>query len=301
MMIVAVCLLVICIMQFVYIFHMRKRLSNWLVDLTSVKNSLHQKIFTKDRGMLANINFVLNDILEENQKQLLHLKQSGNAQRQLLTNLSHDVRTPLASITGYLEACDSGSANDMQEYIHVACLKSLDLKILIDKLFEWFKLNSGEQDYQFGSYDINELTRELVIEWLPLFEKNQISFSVFASDEEWLLWIDPMAIKRILNNLLQNAVYHGKCSHITIRIKKTEHTVTITISNNGNTIPADKLPYLFDRLYQCNPVRSETGSGLGLAIAKELTHAMAGELSVASTPDEETAFSLLFPIYVREK
>lgn len=87
-------------------------------------------------------------------------------------------------------------------------------------LFQWFKLSSHEQVYQMKDYDINELTRELIIEHIPALEKQQVSFAVNIPDDEWLVTIDRVAYARILNNLLNNAIKHGKCSKIEIGIEK---------------------------------------------------------------------------------
>ena len=114
-------------------------------------------------NILAEINFELNRILKESRRQFVKLQRAEAASHQLLTDLSHDVRTPLSSLTGYLEALDLHTAKDTEEYIHVAYRKALELRELTDMLFQWFKLTSDEQRYQMNIYDINELTREIQV------------------------------------------------------------------------------------------------------------------------------------------
>lgn len=300
MMVLTIILAFICIGEFYYILHIQKQLAAWLDFLKSVPETPKRNSFVKGNNILADINFELNSILEEYRKQFVRLQRAETANQQLLTDLSHDVRTPLASLIGYLEALDSQTAKEKEEYIHVAYRKALDLQELIDMLFQWFKLSSHEQLYQMKVYDINELTREIIIEHIPVFEKKQISFSVSIPDDEWFIKIDRMAYARIISNLLSNAVKHGKCSLIEIKIQKNKDKALVSVSNNGIAIPDNELPFVFRRLYKCDAARSESGNGLGLAIVSELTSAMSGKISVQSIPKGMTTFYLTLPLIVRK-
>ena len=303
-MIVAVCILcILCIGQAMYVYHIRKQLSEWLDYLKNIRKAPEQKSFVKDRGILAEINYEMNDILAESRKQFVRLIKAEEANKQILTNLSHDVRTPLASLIGYLEALEQGRVkeNERKEYISVAYKKALNLKELVDNLFEWFKINSNEQEYEIKEYDVNELTRQIVIGYLPIVEDKKISLEVDIPDEEWFLLIDKIAYERVINNLFSNALKHGKCSRIKIGIKKSNDMAVIEVYNNGVTIPKEELPYIFERLYKCDSARSQSGNGLGLAIVKELVTAMHGNIEVTSMQGEKTSFFISFLFYVRKK
>ena len=286
----------VCIVQFCYIINIRKQLNEWHVFLKNVHDTPKRKSFVKGNNILAKINFELNGILEENREQFVKLQRAENANKQLLTDLSHDVRTPLSSLVGYLESLDAQTVKNKEEYIHVAYRKALDLQELIDLLFQWFKLASNEQLFQMKNYDINELTRELIIEYIPVFEKKKIAISVNISDNEWFVKIDRMAYRRIINNLISNAVKHGNCSFIEIEIQKTEEQVLISVSNNGTAIPLNELPFVFNRLYKFDTARTKNGNGLGLSIVSELTKAMSGEITVQSIPGGMTTFYLTLPL-----
>ena len=156
-------LIFVCTGEFLYLLHIRKQLAGWLEFLKSLPQAPMRNSFVKGNRLLAEINFELNAILAKSRGQFVKLQRAENANHQLLTDLSHDVRTPLASLTGYLESLDSQCAKNQEEYIHVAYRKALDLKELTDMLFEWFKLASDEQRYMMVPYDINELTREVII------------------------------------------------------------------------------------------------------------------------------------------
>lgn len=288
-------LFLIAVGEAFWILRVRRQLGDWLEYLKEVKENPGQKLFVKGDGILAKIHFEWNELLERNRRQLLELKRAEEANQQILTNLSHDVRTPLASLTGYLEVLDRKKAEDLDTYIHIAYRKALDLKELVDILFEWFRIHSKEQSYQMEYYDINELTREIVIEFLPLLEQNGITLKMESSEEEWILRIDRVAFKRMVRNLIYNAIQHGKCDLIRIELQKKEKGVLISVFNNGIAIPKEKIEFVFDRFYQCDAARSGNGNGLGLAIVKELVMAMGGEISVESAVGYGSTFYLEFP------
>ncbi|MCM1100235.1 MAG: HAMP domain-containing histidine kinase [Clostridium sp.] len=284
----------ICLLQLIYIKRMRRQLKEWLSDLKEIHGSPCQKLFTVNKGILSDITFELNGILSDDQKQIGQLKKADMANRQMLTSLSHDVRTPLASLIGYLEALDNDLADNPKEYIKISRQKALALKNLTDMLFEWCKISSDEQQYRVMQQDVNELTREILIEWIPIMERKKVELKTDIPDDEFLIDIDDAAYKRIINNLINNAIYHGNCSVISVSVIKKETVISISVSNNGVPIPQDKLPFIFERLYKCDDARSETGSGLGLSIAKELVLAMDGEIKVTSSM-QETVFIIDFP------
>lgn len=294
-------LTVVCAGEFLYLLHIRKQLAGWLEFLKNLPQAPMRNSFVKGNRLLAELNFELNTILAKSRGQFVKLQQAENASHQLLTDLSHDVRTPLASLIGYLESLDSQCAKNQEEYIHVAYRKALDLKELTDMLFEWFKLASDEQRYMMETYDINELTRKVIIEHVPLLEKKQISVSADIPEDEWFVSLDKMAYARIIGNLFSNAIKHGKCSLIEIVVKRQEEDVSVFVSNNGFAIPEKELPFLFERLYKCDFSRSESGNGLGLAIVRELVTAMSGDITVKSIPGGKTTFCILLPLIVRKK
>lgn len=290
-------LLLLCFGQFLYISRLRKQTEDWLSILQAVSQGKQEKIFTKGSGIMSDIGYELNEIIETNKKRITYLNKVDEAKKQILTSLSHDVRTPLASLLGYLEALENGMENktEQQEYITVAYRKANDLKSYVDMLFEWFKLNSKEQQFHFDTVDINELTREIIIEWLPGLEKENIEVRAQISDDDLLISTDSMAYKRIINNLIQNAIHHGHCTCISIIVEPRIEKVLITVINDGSHIPPEQLPYIFDRLYKGDHARSGKGSGLGLAITKELAEALHGEINVTSSQTLGTCFQDTLP------
>ena len=282
---------------FVYLRRERNQQKEWLAQLKQFHAGDQERLFCKQTGNSAEIAFELNRIVGENQEEIRQYKRADQANRMLLTSLSHDVRTPLASLLGYLEALEKGGLSEFEtkEYISVANRKAGDLHQFTDTLFDWFKLNSQEQQFQMVDLDINELTRETLIEWIPVFEQSEVEFVLDIPESENVVSLDRLAYTRIINNLLQNALNHGQCSKISITVKKEENFTGIDIGNNGHAIPAAQLPYIFDRLYKGDVSRTNRGSGLGLAIVNELVHGLGGDIRVTQSDEVETIFRLTFP------
>jgi signal transduction histidine kinase len=301
--VVIVILFCLCSGQFLYIRRIKKQEQDWLNILRGIQGGERDKLFAKGNGQIADISYELNKIIDTNLIQIAQLKKADEANKQILTGLSHDVRTPLASLLGYLEALQKGSLDEVekQEYLEVAFRKANDLKAYVDMLFKWFKLSSNEQQSVIETVDINEQTREIIIEWLPVLEQSSIALSVNIGDEDLPVSIDRMAYSRILNNLMQNAIQHSHCTQISIIIRQDVNRVLISVVNNGQIIPEDQLPHIFERLYKGDRARTGKGSGLGLAITKELVANLHGEISVSSTQNEGTKFQISLPIQVRKK
>ncbi len=268
MIVFCVILIIVCMGELFYILHIRRQPGKWLCFLKGWHKTPERKSFVKGNTILADINFELNRILEESRRQLMKLQRAEQANQQLLTDLSHDVRTPLASLTGYLESLDSHNAPKPEEYIHVAYGKALDL--------------------------------QAIIEQIPILERSRILLSTDIPEDEWFVQADQTAYARMINNLLNNAVKHGKCSLIEVAVKKREEKILVFVSNDGVCIPQKELPYIFDRLYKCDSARRESGSGLGLAIVRELAHAIGGEITAQSVPEGSTTFCLTLPLSVRK-
>lgn len=287
-------LAILCLGLIIHDIRVRKQLLEWLDYLKNAQEEPDRKVFVQGSGTIAEINFQINQILANNREQLAKAAKSELASRQILTNLSHDVRTPLASLLGYLEALVKNGVQkeEQEEYLQVAYRKALDMRELVDILFVWFQLNAKEQVYHLAPYDINELTRQLIIGYLPVAQQEGIAVTTEIPEEEYWVLLDAVAYERIIDNLFKNAVKHGKCTRIIITVQKKEESIAVTVANNGKVISAEHLPYLFERLYRCDPSRPQGGSGLGLAIAKELAEAMDGAISVESTDKEGTLFTV---------
>ena len=214
-----------------------------------------------------------------------------------MTSLSHDVKTPLASLVGYLEAVESKMVTgaEQEEYIQVATEKAHHLKDFVTALFEWVKLDAGEQVFHFELCDLNELSRNIMADWVLLLENHSFTYEIEIPEAEYMTRVDPTAYTRILNNLLQNILTHSAASQVSLTVTETEQQAKIVVADNGKGISASDLPHIFERMYQCDHSRSAKGNGLGLSIAKELVSIHKGTITAASVPGAGTTFTIILP------
>ena len=298
---IIVTLSLICILCIFLFVMQRKQLRQMLDVLVAAKNGENKKIFIKDNGVVSKLSFEINELIYSHNQELSRQKRLEQANKELLTSLSHDVRTPLTSLLGYLDALESDIVDDgeKEEYIKIARKKAYDLKRLIDTLFDWFKIDSKELKLIMQDTDICELTKEIVIDWLPTLEQKEITPEIEIPDEEWILELDTSAYKRMVSNLIQNAVEHSSCSHLKVAAKQNNGIISIIVKDNGIGIGKDKLPQVFERLYKGDTSRSRQSSGLGLSIVKELAKMHGGRVTVQSNIGEYTEFTIELPMFKR--
>ena len=261
------------------------------------RGNLNRRILARESDMTKQICYDINQMAISNQARLIGQRQADQAYKRLMTSLSHDVKTPLASLVGYLEAIESGivSGEEKEEYLHVAFDKSQHLKHFVESLFEWVKLDAGEQLFHFEYSDLNELSRNIMADWVPVLENSGFEYEIEIPETECSIRIDPNAYTRILNNLLQNVIVHSKGNQMILSISAKENYAIITVKDNGIGILPVDLPHIFERMYQADHSRSAIGNGLGLSIVKELVSAHKGKITVTSTPSFGTEFTITLP------
>lgn len=261
------------------------------------KGNLNRRILATKSDLTRQICYGINEIALNSQVQLTQQKQAEQAYKSLMTGLSHDVKTPLASLVGYLEAIETGlvTGKEKDEYIQVASDKAHRLKDFVTALFEWVKLDAGEQIFHFEDADINELSRNIIADWIPIFEKANLKYDIEIPEDEYRIRVDANAYMRILGNLLQNILVHSKADHMKLEITEDAQQVRIVVTDDGKGISEEDLPHVFERLYQCDHARSARGNGLGLSIARELVSAHKGTITATSAADSGTAFMIVLP------
>ena len=258
----------------------------------------NRRILSATDELTASIAYEVNDIVSSYEKELSLFRQTEEVNKQLMTSLSHDVRTPLTTLIGYLDAAHKGivTGKDKDEYVEIARRKAHDLKEYIDVLFDWFKLNSDEFVLSIDPVEAVELTRNILIDWIPVFEDKQIDYSIDIPEQPFRVRLDPDAYMRVLNNLIQNVIVHSHADKIQISLSKQDMNMKILVADNGVGIEKDDLKHIFERLYKCDKGRSEKGSGLGLSIVHQLVEKMNGTITAESTPGNGTMFALYFPL-----
>lgn len=272
-------------------------------DMTDALNDIeagngNRRILAVDNELTADLSYKMNEIVTRYEEQLSGLRAADETNRQFMTSLSHDVRTPLTTLIGYLDAAHRGvvTGQEREDYLEVARRKAHDLKDYIDVLFDWFRLNSNELSIHIERVELAELTRNVLKDWIPIFEENHLDYEIEIPEKPLYAEVDLDGYARIINNLVQNVIAHSRASQIKLEMARNEKEIEINIADNGIGIEEVDLPHIFERLYKCDKGRSDKGSGLGLSIVGQMTEKMDGRITVQSEPNQYTIFTVCFPV-----
>lgn len=277
----------------------KKQISEMNEVLTDIKNGNgNRRILLAANELVAPLAYKINEIVVSYENSLSDQKHTEETNKQLMTSLSHDVRTPLTTLIGYLDAVhkDIVIGKERDDYIETARRKAYDLKEYIDVLFDWFKLNSNEFSMSINFVEAGELTRNILIDWIPIFEDKQLNYNIDIPEQPFPVKLDPDGYKRILNNLIQNVIAHSHAEKIELTLLNQNENMKILLSDNGVGIEKEDLQHIFERLYKCDKGCSEKSSGLGLSIVYQLVEKMNGRIIAESIKGKGTVFTLLFPL-----
>lgn len=288
---------------FIIIVNKYMRIHKHINEITDVlkevlkgNNNLH--LFSYNGDKTAQLSLLINQLMDSYQKERITVNREKMARKQLLANISHDVRTPLASVIGYLEAVILGVVHNTEKdvYLDIALKKSYDLKQRVDLLFELVRLDANEIHFNREKSDICELVRSVIIDFIPIVEKNDIILQVKIPDKEYFADVDVSAFTRVVQNLIRNALTHGKSGfYLGVKVYLQGKNVCIDVIDHGDGISKKDITFIFDRLYQGDTSRTQNG-GLGLAIAYEIVKKMGGTISVDSKESKYTVFTVQLPL-----
>ncbi|NMM63997.1 HAMP domain-containing histidine kinase [Clostridium sp. P21] len=233
-------------------------------------------------------------------------KEYEENRKTLIANISHDLKTPITSINGYVEAILDGVAHSpdtINSYLKTIHSNIDYINRLIDDLFLFSKLDMQKVDFKFEKVKIKPFMQDLMEEFAFVLGEKNIKFSFTDKIEREIeVNIDGKRIYQTIRNIIGNAVKYGEKETLAISIglKDEKDHIKIIISDNGPGIAPDKLPYVFDRFYRIDTERTKDlmSTGLGLAIAKEMVEAHGGKISVQSILSEGSTFIVELPIVI---
>ena len=252
-----------------YVFKINRRLKEFNQILLEIeKGQSKQKFLLKKNNRIDQVGFRVNSILYKYEKRIEESNIELEANKQLMTSLSHDVRTPMTTLIGYLDALDLKlvSSDKEEQYLRLAKEKAYDLKKYIEVLFEWFRINSDEEQLEIKAVDITEETRRIFLDWIPIIEEHRIGYNIEIPEKAIIVEIDEDCYMRAINNIVQNIFTHSKAANISA--SEGNGKFRLEIGDDGIGIAKEDLNYIFERLYRCNKGRSGKGNGLGLNISK---------------------------------
>ncbi|HIU78353.1 MAG TPA: GHKL domain-containing protein, partial [Candidatus Avilachnospira avicola] len=233
----------------------------------------------------------INRMSEELKELLRSEREAEQTKNDLITNIAHDLKTPLTSVIGYLELLCDGKVELSREmekkYLRIAYNKSRRLEQLIGDLFSFTKLSYGKITMKVGYVDIVKLLSQLLEESYPVFAEAGLSYELRSNVDELEIAADGNLIARVFENLIGNAIKYGaEGKRVIVRItaEPQNDAVEIRVINFGYVIPEKDIPFIFDKFYRVDQARSTKtgGSGLGLAIAKEIVDMHGGSIGVTS-------------------
>ena len=260
---------------------------------------LNTNIDVKGDNEFSEIAASINKMAEEIRVLMESERHNEKSKNEMITNIAHDLRTPLTSILGYLDLINKRDLSEetKKEYLKIVYEKSKKLQDLIESLFSFTKTNSSKLVLKIDKIDIIKLLCQLMEEFYPNFENKGITCSVNANEDSCVIEGDGTLLARLFDNLINNAIKYGADGkRIDIKISVEKKIVKIAVINYGKVIPANELPLIFGKFYRVDQARNSNtgGTGIGLAIAKNITELHHGIIDVSSDLSG-TIFSVTLP------
>jgi signal transduction histidine kinase len=296
------------LMLFAYLTRRLKRLAIVMdsPDMTQATSRL-ASILGEDRqhgDEIDRLTYTFKQLVDRIQTQIENLKQADSLRRELVANVSHDLRTPLATLQGYIETLllkNKGmSDKDRQQHLEIAIQHCKRLSKLVNELFELAKLDSREIQVRHEPFNINELAHDVVQKFNLSAKERQINIQIDPDQHLPFANADIAMIERVIENLLDNAVRHTpEGGSIRIGFSSQNGDIAVSVSDTGCGIPEEDLPHVFDRFYHKDRTQeSKTGySGLGLAISRRILELHNKSIIVESKVGSGTIFIFFLPAY----
>ena len=221
----------------------------------------------------------INLLVDRYRKDISELKRKDETIKETITNLAHDVRTPLTSIEGYakiLKGSENLSEKD-QEAVETILERSDTLRRLLNQLFDFARLESDSFEYHEAMIDLNAILRKTAVSFYSNFEAKGEEPDIQIAEEEFKRMGDPDAVTRVFSNIIFNALVHGKTNYSIASWQEPE-AYAFCFQNDAGDIALEDLERLFDRFFTTDKSRSKKTTGLGLAIAKKIVTHMGGEI-----------------------
>ena len=251
-----------------------------------------QRVQSKDRGEIGELAQTFNSMASD-------LERAEKLRQNMVADVAHELRTPLANVRGYLEALRDGVIKPDTETIRSLDEEANLLSRLVEDLQELSLAETGELKLIYQPADISRLINQVVAAVQMQAKAKGISMSIDSAEALPAVNIDSQRIKQVLRNLLDNAITHtNKGDAITVIARKRPNCVKVTVTDTGKGIPPETIPNIFERFYRVDKSRARAtgGSGLGLTIAKRLVEAHGGKIEVQSEPGKGSTFSFTIPV-----
>ncbi len=298
--ILSLCVILILLLMIVFqrLFIRRKRekelseIARKLGDILEKDSDEKVMVFTDDKALMDVVGEI-NRLLYDRQKIKAGRKREEEASKKMLSNISHDMKTPLTVILGYLEILRLKDPED--EALKKTEEKAKQVLELINRFFTLAKLEAGDTDMELTKFAVNELCRENVLGYYDILQQKDFRVEISIPEKAVYVRGNEEAVQRILQNLLSNALRYGSDGkYLGLFLREEENHVYIDVADKGKGIDRESAAHVFDRLYTMEDSRNREiqGTGLGLTIAKNLAKAMGGDIILNSIPYEKNVFTV---------
>ena len=294
---VVVCILFLVVLYQRFIFGRGiqakiKRINKKLEEILETGSDEKVMVFT-DNPVLMELGGQINRLLIDRQKIRADFKREEISSKKMLANISHDIKTPLTVILGYLEIMRLN--HEDHEMLKKVQTKANQVMNLINQFFTLAKLESGDTNINLGKVNINEICRENVLEFYDILLQKDFDVDLFIPETAIFVQGEKEALQRILYNLLSNVIRYGSDGkYLGVFLRQDKGNVYIDVVDKGKGIEQEFASNVFDRLYTMEDSRNREiqGNGLGLTIAKNLAKQLEGDIFLDSIPNVKTTFTV---------
>lgn len=253
-------------------------------------------IFTENRELME-LAAQINHLLDHLEKVAADGRRSQMASKKMLSNISHDIKTPMTVILGYLEIMILKEA-PTHEMLKKVETKAQEVLRLMEKFFTLAKIESGDMDMELSKIDVCQICRESLLDFYQLLTQADMQVDIVLPDKAVYVRAHPDALQRIFCNLISNVIRYGaQGNYLGVFLRTDKNNVYLDVVDKGQGIPSNFQEHVFDRLFTMEDSPSVQGSGLGLCIAKSLALQLGGTITLDSTPHVRTTFTLKLKKY----
>lgn len=277
---------------------------NKLIDILSEQSNQKLLILTGDTELKLLLGDI-NEILESRQKIVASQVRTELSIRRMLSNISHDLKTPLTVVLGYIETIQLDlhmSTEERTLLLNKVHTKAAEVRELIQQFFDLAKLESGDQNLQLSQVNMNEVCRRNILTFYDILQAEGFEVDIQIPEEPIYGYANENALDRMLHNLISNAIRYGAHGKfIGIILRKDESFLCVDVWDKGQGIPEIYQDQVFERMYTLEDSRNKSnqGSGLGLTITKRLAQSMGGDIVLHSTPFVRTVFTIRLKKHLR--
>lgn len=259
------------------------------------KERINISLNDKDIEKLAE---TINNNMRENKQIEIDIMKREERLKQNISDIAHDLRTPLSSIMGYITLLDNCTEKEKKEYINIIQRKSEELNLLINNFYEVSLLDNSSLKIDITSIDIVQVIMDIVISNYALIKNNKIEINNRVPEKQIKIYGEEITCKRIIQNLVSNSIKYST-GYISIELDELENEVVFTIKNNVSNLKESDIEHLFERCYTVDKSRNRSGSGLGLYIVKLLLNKIGGEVKSIALEDSILSISIMFKPFIK--